>query len=381
MADPAAPRRERLLRLIADEGIDALAITNEVNVTYLTGFTGDSSVLVLARLCAILVSDPRYVGQIADECPGLETHIRPAAQKLPAAVCEVLTKLGCRNVGFESADVTVDELETLNSLAPTIHWKPGRDRVETLRMVKDEFEVNEIRHAIGIAERAFNAFRALLRPEDREKDLADALDGFLRHAGATCSSFPPIIAANDRAALPHCPPTDRMIGTTCLLLVDWGASGPRGYKSDLTRVLDTRKTSTFPTGYAGDTGYTAGPQLEVVYEVVLQARQRALDAVRPGVQGQAVDKAARSTIAAAGFGEYFGHGLGHGIGLEVHEGPAVRPHSETVLQPGMVITIEPGIYLPGWGGVRIEDDVLVTPDGYELLTHVPRDLASMRAFD
>jgi Xaa-Pro aminopeptidase len=292
----------------------------------------------------------------------------------------VLTKLGCRNVGFESATVTVDELETLKSLAPAINWKPGRDRVENLRMVKDEFEVNEIRQAIVIAERAFEAFRALLRPEDREKDLADALDGYLRHAGAACSSFPPIIAANERAALPHCPPTDRAVGRGGLLLVDWGASGPRGYKSDLTRVLDTRKTSTFAQDRTGTNEDCTDPQLERVYEVVLQARQRALDVVRPGVQGQMVDSAARAAIAEAGYGDYFGHGLGHGIGLQVHEGPAVRPSSETILVPGMVVTIEPGIYLPGWGGVRIEDDILVTPDGYEVLTRVPRELAAMRAF-
>jgi Xaa-Pro aminopeptidase len=380
MADPALSRRERIARLLPEEGIDALAVTSVVNVTYLTGFTGDSSVLIVTPKRSILVSDPRYIGQIADECAGLETHIRPAAQKLPAAVCDVLTKLGCRNVGFESAAVTVDELEALSGLAPTVHWKPGRDRVESLRIVKDDFEVAEIRGAIAIAERAFDAFRALLRPEDREKDLADALDGFLRHAGATCSSFPPIIAANDRAALPHCPPTDRLVGTDGLLLVDWGASGPRGYKSDLTRVLDTRKTSTFAQRPAAKNGSESGPQLEQVYEVVLRAQQRALDAVRPGVQGQVVDTAARAAIADAGFGEYFGHGLGHGIGLQVHEGPALRPHSETVLRPGMVVTIEPGIYLPGWGGVRIEDDILVTPDGCEVLTHVPRELAAMRAF-
>jgi Xaa-Pro aminopeptidase len=380
MADPAAPRRERLASLLAAEGVDALAITNVVSVTYLTGFTGDSSVLVVTPGRCVLVSDPRYIGQIADECPGLETHIRPAAQKLPAAVCEVLTKLGCRNVGFESAAVTVDELETLRGLAPAVNWKPGRDRVENLRMVKDDFEVREIREAIAIAERAFEAFRALLRPEDREKDLADALDGFLRRAGAACSSFPPIIAANDRAALPHCPPTERAVGSDGLLLVDWGASGPRGYKSDLTRVLDTRKTSTFAPAQAGGNGHATAAQLEKVYEVVLRAREQAVNAVRPGVQGQAVDTAARSAIADAGYGDYFGHGLGHGIGLQVHEGPALRPHSETVLQPGMVVTIEPGIYLPGWGGVRIEDDVLVTPDGCEVLTHLPRELSAMRAF-
>jgi Xaa-Pro aminopeptidase len=380
MTDPAAPRRERLARSLSGEGIDALAITNVVSVTYLTGFTGDSSVLVLTRDRAILVSDPRYVGQIADECPQLEKHIRPPAQKLPAAVCEVLGKLGCRNVGFESAAVTVDEYEALRELAPSINWKAGRERVEQLRMIKDEFEVGQIRNAIAIAERAFEAFRALLRPEDREKDLADALDGFLRRSGADCSSFPPIVAADDRAALPHCPPTERAVGTRGILLVDWGASGPRGYKSDLTRVLDTRKTSTFTPATGGDTSHGAGPQLELVYEVVLKAQQRAVEAVRPGAVCQDVDAVARATIADAGFGEFFGHGLGHGIGLQVHEGPAVRPNSETVLRPGMVVTVEPGIYLPGWGGVRIEDDVLVTPDGREVLTHLPRELAAMRAW-
>jgi Xaa-Pro aminopeptidase len=377
MADPATPRRERLARMLPEEGIDALALTSVVNVTYLTGFTGDSSVLVLTRDRCVLVSDPRYVGQIADECPGLPTHIRPAAQKLPAAVCEVLGKFGCHSVGFESAAVTVDELETLRGLAPAINWKPGRDRVEALRMVKDDFEVGEIRAAIAIAERAFDAFRALLRPEDREKDLADALDGYLRRSGAECSSFPPIVAANERAALPHCPPTDRAVGTGGILLVDWGASGLRGYKSDLTRVLDTRKTSTFTQAVNGHNG---DPELERVYDVVLRAQRRAIDAVRPGARGQAVDGAARAVIAEAGYGDYFGHGLGHGIGLQVHEGPAVRPHSETVLQPGMVVTIEPGIYLPGRFGVRIEDDVLVTPDGCEILTHVPRELAAMRVW-
>jgi Xaa-Pro aminopeptidase len=365
---------------VAEEGLNALAVTSPVNVTYLTGFTGDSSVLVVTPGRSILVSDPRYIGQIADECPGLETHIRPPSQKLPAAVGELLTKLNCPNVGFESAALTVDELETLRELAPAINWKPGRARVENLRMVKDDFEVGQIREAIAIAERAFVAFRALLRPEDREKDLADALDGFMRRNGAACSSFPPIIAANDRAALPHCPPTDRTVGTDGLLLIDWGASGPRGYKSDLTRVLDTRKTSTFAPTPPGTTAHGAGPELERVYEVVLQARQRALDAVRAGAAAKVVDAAARAAIADAGYGECFGHGLGHGIGLQIHESPALRPHSETILQPGMIVTIEPGIYIPGWGGVRIEDDIRVTADGYEMLTQVPRELTEMRAF-
>jgi Xaa-Pro aminopeptidase len=190
------------------------------------------------------------------------------------------------------------------------------------------------------------------------------MEHYIRRAGGKESSFPPIVAAGQRAALPHAPPTVQAIGEEELLLVDWGAKG-RLYMSDLTRVLAIRRIS---------------PKLAEVHKVVANAQQRALDAVRPGVTAEEVDAAARSAIAESGQAGAFGHGLGHGIGLQIHEGPWLRPHSTTVLQPGMVFTIEPGVYLPGWGGVRIEDDVLVTPDGCEVLTQVPRDLESLTIF-
>jgi Xaa-Pro aminopeptidase len=371
--DYFAQRRERLRRQLADEGLDAFAVSAPVNVTYLTGFSGDTSVLVLTAARAILVSDPRYTGQIADECPGLETFIRPPTQKLPEAVAAALTGLGCRSVGFESAAVSVAEFEVLRGLAPALDWKPAADRVERLRMVKDPSEVQRIREAIAIGERAFTVFRSLLRPDDREKDLADALEHYVRRAGGLATCFPSIIAVGERAALPHANPTDRAVESAGLLLVDWGVTAPSLYKSDLTRVLDTRRNSNFSAA-------AAAPRLEDVYAVVLRAQQAAIRAVRPGAQAQVVDTAARAAIAEAGFGDYFGHGLGHGLGLQVHEAPAVRPNSETVLEAGMVFTVEPGVYLPGWGGVRIEDDVLVTPDGCEVLSNVPRDLAVLRPF-
>jgi Xaa-Pro aminopeptidase len=367
--DHHARRREKLARLLADEGLDALLITSPVNVTYLTGFTGDSSVVLLTRDRALLLSDPRYIGQIADECPGLETFIRTPVQKLHDAIGTVLTRLAVRAVGCESAALTLAEAEALRVAAPSIDWKPAADRVERLRMVKDEVELAEIRDAIAIAERAFGAFRELLRPEDQEKDLADALDGFIRRCGGVASAFPPIIAVGDRAALPHCPPTSRRVCESDLLLVDWGAVGPGQYRSDLTRVLSTHTKAT---------SVSDGRRLADVHAVVLAAQREAIRAVRPGVVAKDIDSAARSVIARAGHGEHFAHGLGHGIGLQVHEAPAIRPLSETVLEPGMVFTIEPGIYLPGWGGVRIEDDVLVTPDGCEVLTHVPRELEALR---
>jgi Xaa-Pro aminopeptidase len=363
--DYSGSRRQQLARCLSEEGLDALLISSPVNVTYLTGFTGDSSYLILARDRALLVSDNRFTVQIAEECPGLGTYFRPPVQKLPEAIAEVLSKLGPRSVGFESGALTVAEYETLRGLVPEVNWKGSADRVEKLRMVKDDSELAAIRAAIDVAERAFTVFRSLLRPEDTEKDLCDAMENYVRRAGGQATCFPTIAAVGERAALPHAPPTDRRVGSSELLLIDWGVTGRRLYKSDLTRVLATRKIS---------------PKFAEVYGVVLRARDRAVAAVRPGVQARAIDAEARAAIADAGFGDFFGHGLGHGIGLQVHEGPAVRPGSETILQPGMIFTIEPGVYLPGWGGVRIEDDVRVTADGCEVLTNLPRDLAAMRVF-
>jgi Xaa-Pro aminopeptidase len=372
--DYPAQRRERLSRLLADEGIDVLLISSPVNVTYLTGFSGDSTVLLLTRDRVLLVSDSRYTGQLAEECPELPVHIRSTTQKLPEAVAETLQRLGVYSVGFESGAVTVAEFEYLRELAPSLDWKGGGDRVERLRTIKDASEVAQIRTAIDVAERAFTAFRALLRPQDSEKDLCDILEHYVRQAGGACTAFAPIVAAGARAALPHAPPTSLAAASGEMLLVDWGASAPL-YKSDLTRVLDTRTTSTFSR-----TGSAATAKLEDIYAIVLRAQEAALRTVRPGAAARDIDAAARSVIAEAGYGDNFGHGLGHGFGLQIHEAPWVRPNSETPIEAGMVFTLEPGIYLPGWGGVRIEDDVLVTPDGVERLTHLPRDLDAMRAF-
>ncbi len=359
--DSFAARRERLFARVGQDGADAMLISDPVNVSYLSGFSGDSSDLIITSNRAILVSDARFTEQIAEECAGLEAVIRPVNRTLHQAVAGVLEQLGPRNVEFESAHMTVMELETYRRLAATVNWKPGQDRVEQLRVIKDAGEIGAIREAIAFAEQAFANFRRSLRPTDREKDLADMLELDIRRAGGCCSSFPSIVAAGPRAALPHAVPTERVIGESELLLVDWGAAG-RFYKSDLTRILATRKIT---------------PRFEQIYNIVLEAQQQAIGAIAPGVKAQAVDAVARNYIANAGFGDFFGHGLGHGIGMRVHEAPAVRQNSDAVLQAGMVVTVEPGIYLPGWGGIRIEDDVLVTPDGQEVLTAVPKDLATV----
>lgn len=371
MTDYHAERRDRLCKAVRAEDLDGMLITHPLNVTYLTGFSGDSSYLILGKNKILLISDERFTVQLREECPGLETYIRPPSQKLLEAAIEVLTKLGFRALGFESGNMSVADWEYLSKAVSGPEWKGGPDRVEKLRMMKDASEVAQIREAIRIAERAFATFRALLRPEDKEKDLSDAMEMYIRQSGGKCSSFPSIVAVGERAALPHAPPTHRslsnFLGASAAdkempgMLVDWGASGPF-YKSDLTRVLVTHKIS---------------PKLEQVYGVVLNAQKKAIEAIRPGVKAHEVDAAARSYIDQAGFGQSFGHGLGHGLGLQIHEGPFLRQNQDTILEAGMVMTVEPGIYFPGWGGVRIEDDVLVTLDGCEVLTSVPKDLSEM----
>jgi len=242
--DYPAQRRQRLARFLDDEPLDALLVSHPVNVSYLTGFSGDSSYLVLGRQRTLLVSDGRFTEQIAEECPGLETHIRPSSQNIYKAAAEVLGKLGLRTVGFESGHLTVAELETLRGLTPALDWKGDKERVEKLRLIKDDSEVEAICAAIRIAERAFAMFKAMLRPTDSEKDLHDAMESYVRRAGGRCTSFPTIVAVGPRAALPHAPPTLHTAGEGPLLLLDWGASGPF-YKSDLTRVLIARNYSPF----------------------------------------------------------------------------------------------------------------------------------------
>ena len=353
----AAERRSRLRQRVADEGLDGFIVSSEVNVGYLTEFTGDSTYLLIGGDRTLLVSDGRYEEQLAEECPDVERHIRPPEVSLVDATARVIAGLGWRLVGFESEHTSVATAQRLADAAKTVQWKPCTGFVERLRMKKDPSEIAQIREAIAMAERAFDEWRRSLQPQDSEKSLGDRVEMLLRQAGARSSSFPPIVAVGERAALPHAPLTDQVIGDAELVLVDWGACG-RAYRSDLTRVVPLRRIS---------------PKLEQVYAVVLQAQQRAVAAIRPGVVGRDVDAAARASLDQAGFSRYFRHSLGHGIGREVHEGPFLRPNSTTILETGMVVTVEPGVYLPQWGGVRIEDDVLVTSDGCEVLSRLTRD--------
>jgi Xaa-Pro aminopeptidase len=340
---------------------DAVLVSAVANVTYLTGFLGDSSTLLVLPGRLMAITDGRYTEQFARECPGLEVHVRPVGQPMMAGVVEVAGKLGIASLAFEKNVVTVAGFEQVKEKAPTIELRGVSGWVETLRRVKDAGEIAEIRTSIEIAERAFERFRAEVEPGKSEKELADRLDAILRACGATGPAFPPIVAAGRNAALPHYQPSGEVVlGEDDILLVDWGATG-HPYKSDLTRVLTTGKVA---------------PEFQAVYQSVLSAQERAIAAIRPGVSAKAVDAEAREAIAEAGFGDFFNHGLGHGFGIEIHERPFLGREPDETLEAGMVVTIEPGIYLPDRFGVRIEDDVLVTGSGAERLSRLRADLGS-----
>jgi Xaa-Pro aminopeptidase len=358
---PAEPRRRQLRQSLGAARIDGLIVASPTNVAYLTGFTGEDSVLLLTADRAIVVSDGRFTLQLGQECPDLETEVRAIGQPMSEVIGTLAKRLGVRRWGFESHATTVAEFDALRAAGEGLELVPRQGLVERLRMVKDEGEIAAIRGAVAIAERAFLDLRGWLRPGATEKAAADFLEAALRSHGASAASFAPIVAVGPRAALPHARPTaDTRVERQGLVLVDWGARA-NGYASDLTRVMTTGKVT---------------PEFEAVYGAVLEAQARAIAAIRPGAEARSIDLAARSVIEEAGFGAQFNHSVGHGIGRDVHEAPMLRHVSEAVLEPGMVVTIEPGAYFPEWGGVRIEDDVLVTAIGGEVLSTLPRSLES-----
>jgi Xaa-Pro aminopeptidase len=369
-------RRQALVQSLKKHSVDAFLVTTPVNVTYLTGFSGDSSFYLGTNKNSILISDSRFEEQIKEECPAIDAHIRGHNRTTLEAAAEVVTKSGAKAVGVEGNRITLGELEALKELAPKVTFVAINGQIEAQRVIKDPSETEHIREAVRVAERAFRMFTATLRETDTEKDMVDALENYVRRSGARGTSFPPIVAVGERAALPHAPPTSRQLVEGSKLLIDWGAD--LTYKSDITRTL----RSPFITSPTRRNKYErVGLNLEEVYQIVLNAQNAALAEIRPGAKAKDVDAAARKVIASAKLrtkgdiklGDCFTHGLGHGIGLECHEAPRIRANSEDVLESGMVISVEPAVYIPGWGGVRIEDDVLVTHNACTLLTTLPRD--------
>ncbi len=345
-------RRCRLRDLIA-EGPRACLITNLTNIRYLCGFTGSAAALVVTADDAVLITDSRYELQAAEEAPECRLHIAP---RLLDGVLAVVRAAGARTLGFEAEQVTVRLHEQLTAGLPGVMLDATAGLVEGLRMTKEPGEIERIAEAAELTDATFDHLCHIMRPGLPERQLLLETEVFMRQQGADGPAFPPIIAAGPRGALPHANPSERPLQAGDLVVVDIGAR-LAGYCSDLTRTVAI--------------GRAADWQREI-YRVCHAAQAAALAALRPGRPCAEVDTTARAVIEQAGYGERFGHGLGHSLGLETHEGPRLSRLEERSIAPGMVLTVEPGIYLPDRGGVRIEDLVEITADGHRLLSHAPK---------
>lgn len=339
--------RDRLSTL----GLDLLVIQSLPNVRYLTGFTGSSALLVLRPQDAVLVTDYRYAAQAPREVGNsarVEIDQVSVWDRLKRVVQERAAGVGA----FEAHIATIRDRERLEGLGLP-RWEATGDLVERLRVVKDADEVKSIRDAAALAVEALAETLPAVRPGETEFEIAARLEAALRRRGSEWHPFPTIVASGPRAALPHAGTSGRAVERGEWLLLDFGAQVD-GYCADLTRTVVV--------------GARADERQRLVYDTVRQAQRRALDNLQAGMSGREADQLAREVIAQRGFGEAFGHSLGHGLGLEVHEAPRLSATAETALPAGAVVTVEPGIYLPGWGGVRLEDDVHLAAAGAELLS-------------
>jgi Xaa-Pro aminopeptidase len=380
MSTQATTRADRLADLVAERGLDALLVTGLANVRWLTGFTGSSGLALVGAGpdgVRVFLTDFRYLTQSAEQVP--EAWAKDIAQELLPAVGARLPEGDAVSgrgggdraapgeqrravelrLGFDDAALSVrDHAKLAKSLREGVELVAAGGAVEELRAIKDETELQAIRAAARLADTALEEVLERGLAGRTERDVALDLELTIRRLGAQAVAFPPIVAGGAQGALPHAEPRDVAIEPGQLVVIDWGAQLD-GYASDCTR--------TFATG-------ELDPRDAEVYELVRRAQQEALAAVRPGPTGREVDAVAREIIDTAGHAEHFGHGLGHGVGLEVHEGPRLSKRSDDRLAAGQVITVEPGVYMPGAAGVRIEDLVAVTEDGHEVLSSLPKEL-------
>jgi len=351
-----AGRLRECRKQMAKHRIGAYLVSSRWDGYYLTGFTGeDSAVLILPRAVHV-ISDGRFDESINQECPWAKRWIRKGS--LNAEIANVCKELKLRSVAIQADKRTVAEQEEVRKLRKGARFTTARPILAQMRRCKDDSELATMRHAIRVAEEAFTATRATIRVGQTELEIAARLEYEMKRRGASGPSFPTICAEGANAALPHAHTGHRKIKADSAILIDWGARVGH-YCSDLTRVVFMGRIPS---------------KLGEVYSIVLDAQQRAIKAIRPGARMCDVDAVARKFIAQAGLEKEFNHGLGHGLGLDIHEPPSLSWRSKEKLTAGMTVTVEPGVYLAGLGGIRIEDDVLVTEGGCRVLTSLSTSL-------
>ena len=352
-----ASRRDNVVRRtgLFPDSIDAILINDLINIRYLTGFTGSNAALLISESRSVFATDGRYDEQSAYECPGIERLItRPC----PDGLLRLALDAGLGRVGFDADHVSVATYHGWRDDFRGLLMTPVAGVVEALRVVKDDFEIDLLRRACAISVEALRLLLPDVHAGMSERAVARRLDSLMLDLGADAIAFETICAAGENSAIPHHSPTDRLLVSGDLLKLDFGAQ-LGGYHADMTRTFCL--------------GSPASWQQEI-HDLVRAAQLTGREAVRPGADVVQIDQLARGVIEAAGLGDHFGHGLGHGVGLEIHEAPTLGPLGEGILASGTPVTVEPGVYLPGRGGVRIEDTLLVTGGEPESLTTSEREL-------
>lgn len=340
-------------------GIDGMLVTKEQNRVYFSGFTGSAGALLITRAGYILVTDFRYTEQAGQQAQGFKV-VTHGAGEFYKCVMEEAKKLGVTRLGFEAQELTVEQFTSYEAVAGGIALVATKGAVEKLRVVKDDGELEKIRKACRLTDRLFDHVLGTIRPGMSEKQLAMEMEIWMIKNGMS-SSFDTIVASGVRGALPHGRASEKLMQKGELVTIDFGGFFDR-YTSDMTRTVCIGK---------------ADARQKEIYDIVLASQIAGVEAARAGLTGKEVDSKARVMIESKGYGQYFGHGLGHGVGLEVHEEPRFSVTDESVIEPGMVISVEPGIYIPGWGGVRIEDLVVITAADAEVLYESPKHLIEL----
>ncbi len=345
---------EKLRQSLREQNLDAILVSHPENRQYLSGFTGSAGTLLISADRALLATDFRYYEQVGRQAPDFE--LARIQTQLSDLLPTLLDDLSVKRLGFESQHLTVDQLNSLTSATDGVEWVPLKDTVETLRVIKDEREIEALRRSAALTDASFAHLLTVLKPGMTEREAAWEIESYMRTHGASKVAFDLIVAAGPNGALPHARPGDTIIEEGHPIVIDIGCQLD-GYCSDMTRTICL--------------GQPSAKYLQV-WDIVLKAQEAAEAGIRSGISGVEADALARNVIAQAGYGEHFGHGLGHGVGLAVHEQPRASRLSNDILQANMSVTVEPGIYLPGEFGVRIEDLVIVRENSVEILTGTPK---------
>lgn len=349
----------KLRRELSEAGVESLLVSSPLNINYLSGFTGDSGWLLVTQGSQYLITDFRFMIQAKEEAPGSTVVIHQG--NMLETLNDLVQRQNLRELGFEAQHCSYESYKRMESALSGITLTGQKAIVEELRKIKDSGEIELVRQAVAVSDGAFEHVLSYIRPGVSEFEIAARLEYFMRRQGAQKPSFDTIIGSGYRGALPHGTASQRKVETGDLIVLDFGADKD-SYCSDITRTVAVGKAS---------------QEQRKIYAIVLEAQLAALEAVKPGKQCCEIDRVAREIIAGHGYGDYFGHGLGHGVGMEVHESPALNARNQAELVPGMIITVEPGIYIDGWGGVRIEDMVLVTAQGCEILTESKKEFLEL----